>query len=59
MMGGACSGDVHRITPAARRGAEDTRSMWFLVTLLVTWAVAAGALGVVIGRTTRLRDASF
>jgi hypothetical protein len=33
--------------------------MWFLVMLLVTWAVAAGVLGVVIGRTTRLRDARF
>jgi hypothetical protein len=33
--------------------------MWFLVTILVTWAVAAGLLGVVIGRATRLRDASF
>ena len=44
-----------------RRGAgpHDTRSMWLLLTLLITWAVAAGVLGVVIGRTTRLRDASF
>jgi hypothetical protein len=33
--------------------------MWLFVTLLVTWVVAAGVLGVVIGRTTRLRDASF
>ena len=40
-------------------GPDDTCSMWFLVTLLVTWAVAAGVLGVAIGRTTRLRDASF
>jgi hypothetical protein len=33
--------------------------MWLLVMLLVAWACAAGVLGVVIGRATRLRDASF
>ena len=33
--------------------------MWLLITLLITWAVAGGLFGVVIGRTTRLRDARF
>ena len=59
MLRGVCSSDVHRMSPARRVRSDETRSMWFLVTLLITWAVAASVLGVVIGRTTRLRDASF